>query len=43
MAIGEAAGVAAARCVAAGGGPRDLDGEKLRAELVASGTLREHP
>jgi hypothetical protein len=41
MAIGEAAGVAAARCVEQDAGPRDLDGEKLRAELVTSGVLRE--
>jgi hypothetical protein len=41
MAIGEAAGVAAAHCIASDAGPRDIDASKLRAELVASGTLRE--
>jgi hypothetical protein len=40
MAIGEAAGVAAAMSVAADRTPRDLDGEKLHAELVARGVLR---
>jgi hypothetical protein len=41
MAIGEAAGVAAARCAASEVRPGDLDGEKLRAELLASGSLPE--
>ena len=40
MAIGEAAGVAAAMSVAADRTPRDLDGEKLHAELVERGVLR---
>lgn len=40
MAIGEGAGVAAAACIAADEAPRDLDGEKIRASLVASGALR---
>jgi hypothetical protein len=40
MAIGEGAGVAAASCVAGGHGVRDLDGEKVRASLAASGALR---
>jgi hypothetical protein len=40
MAIGEAAGVAASSCIAQDAGPRDLDGEKLRAELTRRGTLR---
>jgi len=39
MAIGEGAGVAAASCIAEDSLPRDLDGEKLRAELVGRGTL----
>ena len=39
MAIGEAAGTAAARAVGSDLSPRDLDGPKLRAELVASGTM----
>ncbi len=39
MAIGEAAGVAAAMCVAEQATPREIDGEKLRAELVADGAL----
>jgi hypothetical protein len=39
MAIGEAAGTAAARSVASGAPPRDLDGPKLRAELLAAGAL----
>jgi hypothetical protein len=39
MAIGEAAGVAAAACVAEDRAPRDLDGEKLRADLVARGAV----
>jgi hypothetical protein len=41
MAIGEAAGAAAAHCIASQGTARDVDGAKLRAELVARGTLRE--
>jgi len=41
MAVGEAAGRAAATCVATDAAPADLDGVKLRAELVASGALRE--
>ena len=40
MAIGEAAGVAAAMSAAGDLEPRDLDHEKLRAELVARGALR---
>jgi hypothetical protein len=40
MAIGEAAGRAAAMCVAEGVHPRDLDAEKLRADLLATGVLR---
>jgi hypothetical protein len=39
MAIGEAAGSAAGMCVAEQRTPREIDGEKLRAELVASGAL----
>ena len=39
MAIGEAAGVAAASCVAEDTTPRDLDGCKLRADLVARGVM----
>ncbi len=35
MAIGEAAGIAAAACIADDSTPRDLDGEKLRADLVS--------
>jgi len=42
MAIGEAAGIAAAMSVASDQAPRDLDGEKVRAELVGKGTLVEH-
>lgn len=41
MAIGEAAGVAAARCAADSIRPRELDGEKLRAELVERGAVRD--
>ncbi len=41
MAIGEAAGLAAARCAADGVRPRELDGEKLRAELVERGVVRD--
>jgi hypothetical protein len=40
MAIGEAAGVAAASAIASDASPADLDGEKLRAELEARGTMR---
>lgn len=39
MAIGEAAGRAAAMSVSEDVGPREIDAEKLRAELVASGAL----
>ncbi|MEX0873434.1 MAG: FAD-dependent oxidoreductase [Actinomycetota bacterium] len=39
MAIGEAAGSAAAMCIAEQRMPREIDGEKLRAELVAGGAL----
>jgi hypothetical protein len=39
MAIGEAAGVAAAMCVAEDRGPREIDGEKLHADLVTRGVL----
>jgi FAD-dependent oxidoreductase family protein len=39
MAIGEAAGEAAAASVALGSSVRELDGEKLRAELVGRGAL----
>jgi hypothetical protein len=42
MAIGEAAGVAAAMCISGDQSPRDLDGEKVRAELVSSGAFVEH-
>lgn len=41
MAIGEAAGVAAARCARDDVAPRDLDGEKLRGELVSRGVVGE--
>jgi hypothetical protein len=40
MAIGEAAGVAAAMSIASERAPSELDGEKLHAELVAKGALR---
>jgi hypothetical protein len=40
MAIGEAAGLAAARAAASGVAPGDVDGERLKADLVSSGTLR---
>ncbi len=40
MAIGEAAGIAAAMCIANDEAPRELDGEKLRSELVSRGSLR---
>jgi hypothetical protein len=40
MAIGEAAGVAAATSVASETTPRELDGEKLHAELAAAGVVR---
>ena len=40
MTIGEAAGVAAASAVAQSVAPRELDGEKLRAELLARGAVR---
>ena len=39
MAIGEAAGRAAAMSVSEDVGPREIDAEKLRAELVSSGAL----
>lgn len=39
MAIGEAAGVVAATCVAEDRTPRELDGEKVRADLVSRGVL----
>jgi hypothetical protein len=39
MAIGEAAGVAAASAASSGAPARDIDGEKLRADLVERGTL----
>jgi hypothetical protein len=39
MAIGEAAGIAAATCIADDSTPRELDGEKVRADLVARGVL----
>jgi len=39
MAIGEAAGVAASMCVSNEEAPRELDGEKLRAELLTRGAL----
>jgi hypothetical protein len=39
MAIGEAAGVAAATCAAEDRTPRELDGEKLRADLLSRGIL----
>jgi len=41
MAIGEAAGLAAARAAASGSGVRDVDGTKLRAELISRGSLRD--
>lgn len=41
MAIGEAAGMAAARCAGAGHGVRDLDAEALRADLLTAGVLPE--
>src|SRR4029079_18255723 len=39
MAIGEAAGVAAAMAISSDVAPREVDGEKLRAELISRGTL----
>ena len=39
MAIGEAAGLAAATCIADDAGPRDIDGPKLRSALVSRGAL----
>jgi hypothetical protein len=39
MAIGEAAGIAAAWSASSGTSPGELDGEKLRSDLVARGTL----
>jgi hypothetical protein len=39
MAIGEGAGVAAAMAVASSSSPREVDGGKLRAELVSRGSL----
>lgn len=39
MTIGEAAGVAAATAVSSGVTPREVDGEKLKAELVGRGTV----
>jgi hypothetical protein len=39
MAIGEAAGVAAATCISEDRAPRELDGEKLRADLVSRDVL----
>jgi hypothetical protein len=41
MAIGEAAGTAAARAALGGSVPRDVDGEQLKADLVGAGTLRK--
>jgi hypothetical protein len=41
MAIGEAAGVAAATSVTADITPREVDAERLRAELVSRGTMRK--
>jgi hypothetical protein len=41
MAIGEAAGAAAAQCITEDRAPREIDGEKLRAELLAGGALPE--
>jgi hypothetical protein len=40
MAIGEAVGLAASRAASSGASVRDIDGERLKADLVASGTLR---
>lgn len=40
MAIGEAAGVAAAAAIAGDISPRDVDAELLRADLVSRGTMR---
>ncbi|MEX2393736.1 MAG: FAD-dependent oxidoreductase [Actinomycetota bacterium] len=40
MAIGEGAGVAAAMAIASDATPRDVDGEKLKAELVAKKAMR---
>lgn len=39
MAAGEAAGIGAAVCVAEDRGPREIDGEKLHADLVARGVM----
>lgn len=39
MAIGEAAGVAAAACISEDRAPTELDGEKVRADLQARGVL----
>ncbi len=39
MAIGEAAGLAAATCVSEDRTPREIDAEKLRAEMVSRGVL----
>jgi hypothetical protein len=39
MAIGESAGAVAAACIAEDRTPRELDGEKVRAELVARGVV----
>jgi hypothetical protein len=43
MAIGEAAGAAAAQCIAEDRSPREIDGEKLRAELESRGALPQAP
>lgn len=43
MTIGEAAGVAAAACVAEGRTPSELDGEKVRADLAARGVVPTRP
>jgi hypothetical protein len=40
MAIGEGAGVAAAMAIASDATPREVDGEKLKAELVAKKAMR---
>jgi hypothetical protein len=39
MAIGEAAGIAAAACISEDRAPREIDGEKLRADLESRGVV----
>jgi hypothetical protein len=43
MAMGQAAGTAAAMAVAEGGGPRDVDVAALRDRLRADGAVLETP